>query len=171
MMAGGAFTLIMGSIIFLYVFSARATSGVCQQLLFGNQARVTSFMANEIKSAVSVAVQNFDGTNFTTVASGSAQQGNALSLTISNSSWNYQVLYWLTSTGTLYRATVNTSRSRLYLSNVTNSLPFSFQDYQGNILSNATQRQLVDIDLYFWDPNPKNFRQGMYLTAAVENRN
>ena len=165
------FTLIMGSVLYLYIFSARASSGICQQLLYGNQARVTSIMANEIKSAVSIAIQNYDGTNFTTVASGSAQQGNALSLTISNSSSNFQVLYWLTTTGTLYRATVNTTRSRLYLSNITNSLPFSFQDYSGTILSNPNQRTLVDIDLFCLDPNPKNFRQVMYLNASVENRN
>lgn len=175
MVASAVFALIMGSVIVLYVFSARATSGVSMQLQFGSQARVLNFMANEIKSATQVVVQNYDGTSFSSIAAGNAQQGNALSLTVPYGTTTNQVLYWLnftgTPTGTLYRAVVNSNNSKKVFNNITNAVPFALKSFDGSVASNQTQRTLVSIDLYAYDPNTKNFRQTMQLHSSVEKRN
>jgi type II secretory pathway component PulJ len=171
MFATGIFTLVMGSVLILYIFSARATSAVSRQLEINNGARVVNFMAKEIKSAQSVAVQNYDGSSFSGISAGSAQQGNALALTIPSGTNTLQVWYWRNSSGRLYRATLNTGRSKLFLSNVTNTIPFALKTYNGGVISNLTGRILVDINLFVLDSNVKDFRQTLNLRTAAEQRN
>jgi len=169
--ATSAFTLVMGTVLTLYVFAARVSNGVSQQYLFGTQANVLYTMAGEVKAASSVLVENYNGTNFTAISAGQPQQGNALSLVVTNGSSTMNVYYWLSSTGTLYRAAKTVTNCVLRLSNVTNTVPFAFLTYQGAVASNQTQRQLVNVTLLCADPNVQNFRQAMVLNDSMENRN
>ena len=133
MMASGISTLIMGGVIYLYTFSSRAAGGVGRQLEYVSQARILGFIANEVKSAQTAKVQTYDGTSFSDIASGSLQQGNALSLSVPLGTNTYQVLYWVNSTGTLYRATLNSGNRKPWLTNVTNTLPFSVTSFNGTV--------------------------------------
>jgi hypothetical protein len=169
--ASAVFTLVMGTVLTLYVFAARVSSGVTQQFLFGAQARVLNFMAGEIKAAQQVTVENYNGTNFTAISAGQPQQGNALSLVVTNGSSTMNVYYWLSSTGTFFRAAKNVTNCEMRLSDITNTVPFAMMTYQGAVASNTTQRLLVAVQLLVSDPNTKNFRQAMMLNDSVENRN
>ncbi len=169
--ASAVFTLVMGTVLSLYVFAARVSSGVSQQFLFGAQARILNFMAGEVKAAQQVTVENYNGTNFTTITYGQPQQGNALALVVTNGSSTMNVYYWLSSTGTFFRAAKSTTNCELRLSNITNTVPFAMMTYQGAVASNTTQRLLVGVTLLVSDPNTKNFRQAMILNDSVENRN
>ena len=171
MVASGVFSLVTGSILVLYIFSARATNGVSRQLQLNSQARVLNFMADEIKRAQQVAVQNFNGTNFTAISPGQPQQGNALALVLPNGGGTIQVFYWLTSSGELYRATLNSTNSKMWLNNITNTVPFAMKDYMGNVVSNQMQRTLISINIFALDTNTKNYRQQLILRSAVEKRN
>jgi type II secretory pathway component PulJ len=171
MFATGIFTLVMGSVLILYVFSARATSAVNRQFDINNGARVVNLMVKEIKSAQTVAVQSYDGSSFSAIPNGSAQQGNALMLTIPSGTNTLQVWYWRNLSGQIYRASLNTGRSKLFLSNVTNTAPFALKNYGGAVITTITGRTLVDINIFVLDANVKDFRQTLNLRAAAEQRN
>ena len=169
--AMGIFTLVMGTVLTLYVFSAKATSAVSRQFDINNGVRAVNFMVKEIKSAQSVAVQTYDGSSFSDIPTGTPFQGNALALTVPSGTNTLQIWYWLNSSGQLYRATLNTGRSKVFLNNVTNAAPFSLENYSGGVLSTNQGRTLVDINLFVLDANVKDFRQTLNLRAAAEQRN
>jgi type II secretory pathway component PulJ len=171
LVASAIFTMVMGSIMIFHVFFVRVSSGVSRQLELNSQARVVNIILNEIKQAQSVVIQNYDGSSFSTIPSGSLQQGNALIMTVPNGTNTLQVFYWLNSTGQLYRATVSVARSKLWLNNITNSVPFAMKDYGGGVLSNLSSRTLVDVSLFALDSNVRNFRQTLALRSAAEKRN
>ena len=117
----------------LCLLGESATSAVSRQLDINNGARVVNFMVKEIKSAQSVAVQTYDGSSFSDIPAGSAQQGNALALTVPSGTNTLQVWYWRNSSGQLYRATLNTGSSKVFLNNVTNTTPFALKNYSGGV--------------------------------------
>lgn len=169
--AMGIFTLVMGTVLTLYVFSAKATQAASRQMDINNGVRAVNFMVKEIKSAQSVAVQTYNGTSFSDIPMGTPFHGNALALTVPSGANTLQVWYWVNSTGQLCRATLNSGNSKVFLSNVTNANPFAVQNYSGGVLSTNGPRTLVGIDLYVLDSNVKDFRQTLNLQAAAEKRN
>lgn len=169
--AMGIFTLVMGTVLTLYVFSAKATQAASRQFDINNGVRAVNFMVKEIKSSQSVAVQTYDGSSFSDIPTGTPFQGNALALTVPSGTNTLQVWYWVNSTGKLYRATLNSGNAKVFLSNVTNANPFALTGYTGAVLSTNQGRTLVDIDLYVYDSNVKDFRQTLNLQAAAEKRN
>ncbi len=170
--ASAIFTLIMGSIISLNLFAARASQGLSRQLEMSSNTRVLNRLLMEIKSAQSVSIRNYDGSRFLIIPPGTPQRGNALILTLYDTSNSpRQVVYWL-SNNNLYRATVNASDERLWLGNVTNSQPFSAQDYLGNTLSNLIDRVVINVDMgMIVDANTKDFRQTVFIRTAGTKRN
>jgi hypothetical protein len=81
------------------------------------------------------------------------------------------VYYWLSSTGTFFRAAKNVTNCEMKINDITNTVPFAMMTYQGVVASNQTQRTLIAVQLLVSDPNTKNFRQAMILNDSVENRN
>jgi hypothetical protein len=136
-----------------------------------NGARVVNFMANEIKSAKSVTVMSYDGTSLSSLIAPTPLQGNALSVTISNSLTTAQVYYFLDATGRLYRAVSNINNKKLWLDNITNTAPFTLKTLAGTVATNSAQRAAVNIDIYALDSNVRNFRQAVIVRESAMKRN
>lgn len=171
MVASAIFTIIMGSIIALNLFSARVTSGIGRLLELSAQSNVLNLMVNDIKSSQQSSVQNYDGTAFTAIPLGQPQQGNALSVSIQNGTNTQQVYYYVNSAGQLYRWDASANITRKYLTDITNTVAFSSQTYSGSVISNQIARTLIDINLLVVDSNPRDFRQTLTLRASAEKRN
>jgi type II secretory pathway component PulJ len=172
MVTSSIFTLIMGSVIALNVFAARSSQGLNRQLEMNSNARVLNRLLTEIRSAQSVSIRNYTGASFLVIPPGTAQRGNALLLTLyDNTNTTRQIAYWL-SNSNLFRTTVNGSDFRLWLTNITNSYPFSAQDHRGSTLSNLIDRVVVDISVgLIVDSNIKDYRQTLLIRTGGTKRN
>ncbi len=166
------FTLIMGSVIALNVFAARSSQGLSRQLEMNSNARVLNRLLMEIRSAQTVSIRNYNGSTFGVIPPGTQQRGNALLLTLyDTTNSTRQIAYWL-SNSNLFRATINGTDGRLWLSNITNSYPFSAQDYRGSTLSNLIDRVVVDISVgLIVDSNVKDYRQTLLVRTGGTKRN
>ena len=175
MVATSVFTLVMGSMLTLYVFSSKSISGTTMQLQLNTQAQVVNLMVNEIKSSRLTRVMAYDGTNFNNIAMGQAQKGNALSLSIPNGSFGttnmLQVYYWVNSNGYLYRSSGGTVNRKLWMTCITNAVVFSLQDYTQRVASNLLGKSYIDINLYCYDNNTQNFLQSLTLMCGAQQRN
>lgn len=171
MVAVAVFTMVMAAILILNGFGLRVGSGVGRQLEFSSKAHVVNLMVSEIKESEFAEIRNFNGTSFLAINPGQPQRGNAISLRVSSASGTQQVYYWVDSQGQLLRWQTNSARSKLWLNNITNAVPFAAVDFQGNVLSNLTARLLIDINLAVVDSSDVDFRQTMLVHAAAEKRN
>jgi type II secretory pathway component PulJ len=175
MVTTAVFTLVMGSMLSLYVFSSKAISGTTVQLQLNTQAQVVNLMVNEIKSSRLTRVMTYNGTNMSSIAMGQAQKGNALSLSVPDGAFGttnmLPVYYWIESNGYLYRASGGIMKRKLWMTCITNTFVFSLQDYKGNIASNLLGKSYIDINLYCYDNNTRNFLQSLNLLCGAQQRN
>ena len=172
MVGTAVFTLVFASIIALYLLSGRVTSGVNRSLELGSRAGVLDVMTTEIKSCLGVSVGTYNGTTFTAIPVGELQQGNALRLTLPTTGTNTQLIqYWVDNSKQLVRWDLNANRTRVYLTDITNTVAFTSETFAGAVISNQIARTLIDINLQILDSNPNNFRQYLKLQASAEKRN
>lgn len=163
--------IIMGGVMALNLFSARSASGVSRMLQINSQAHVLAVMAQDIRSAQTVSVNNSKGASFVPIAWGTEQKGNALCLTVPNGSTNNTVYYYVDGNNQLCRQDATASVTQKYLSEVTNTVVFSLQDFKGTIVSTQMPLCLVVINLQVADPNPLDFRQVLNLQTSIQKRN
>jgi hypothetical protein len=173
MVASAVFTMIMASIVALQLFGARTTSGVTRMFDSAARANVVHLIANDVKNCRSVAVQNYSGSTFSSIALGSPQQGNALRVVVPVGNVTQTNYYYVDSTGDLWQwnSSSSTNTSRRYLTDVTNTVVFSSVDYTGAVISNSIARTLIQMRFSVLDDNPQNFRQIMELRVSAEVRN
>jgi hypothetical protein len=175
MVSTAAFTLVMGSMLALYIFTSKAISGTTVQLQLNTQAQVINLMVQEIKSSRTTRVMSYNGTNFSAIAMGQAQKGNALSLSVPDGSFGttntLQVYYWVDSNGYLWRSSGGTVNRKLWMTCVTNQVLFTLQDYSQKVLSNLCGKSYIDINLYCYDNNTRNFLQSLTLLCGAQQRN
>jgi prepilin-type N-terminal cleavage/methylation domain-containing protein len=171
MVASAVFSMIMGSIVALNQFSARSTSGVTRMLELGSKANVLNVFCNDVKNATSADVQSYNGTTFSAIALGTAQQGNAVKILLPTGTNTHTVYYYVDSGSNFWRwnSTLNTSKK--YLTDVTNTVVFTSEDYSGAIISNSIARTLIEVNLSILDSNSRDFRQALILRASAEVRN
>jgi prepilin-type N-terminal cleavage/methylation domain-containing protein len=163
--------IIMGGVMALNIFSVRSASGVTRMLQINSQAHVLAVMAQDIRSAQSVSVNNSTGGSFVPIAWGTEQKGNALCLTVPEGGTNHTVYYHVDGNNQLWRQDATASVTEKYLTDVTNTVVFSLQDYKGKTISTQTPLCLVAINLQVADPNPQDFRQVLNLQTSIQKRN
>jgi len=171
MVATAVFAMIMGSIIALNLFSARSTSGVSRMLEIGAKANVLNVLCNDIRGAQSAGVRSYNGSTFSTIALGSAQQGNALQLLVSSGTNTHTIYYYVDTGSNFWRWNSTANTSTRYLTDVTNTVVFTSEDFSGAIISNSIARTLIEVNLCVLDSNSRNFHQGLVLRASAEVRN
>ena len=175
LMSTAVLTLVMGSMLSLYIFASKSISGTTVQLQLNTQAQVVNLMVNEIKSSRATRVMKYDGTNFTTIAMNEAQHGNALSLSVPNGAFGttniLAIYYWVDSNGFLWRSSGNTVNRKLWMTCITNRTIFTLQDYSQRVLSNLCGKSYIDINLYCYDNNTRNFLQSLTMLCGAQQRN
>jgi prepilin-type N-terminal cleavage/methylation domain-containing protein len=173
MVATSVFTMIMGAVLAMNIFAARSTSGVARMLELGAKSNVLNLLCNDVKNARSAAVQNYSSSIFSSIAYGSAQQGNALKVVVPSGTNTATIYYYVDDSGDMWRwdTTSTNNTAKRYLTDLTNTVVFSSEDYSGAIVSNTIARTLIDINVFILDENPRDFRQILNLRASAEIRN
>ena len=83
------------------------------------------------------------------------------------------IYYYVDASGDLWRWDTSSTNytAKRYLTDITNSIVFSSEDYSGAVVSNSIARTLIDINVFVLDENPKDYRQILNLRASAEIRN
>lgn len=173
MIATAVFTMIMSAVVAMNIFAARSTSGVARMLELGTKSNVLNLLCNDVKNAQSAAIQNYSGSTFSSISYGSAQQGNALKVVVPSGTNTATIYYYVDANGDMWRwdKTSTNYTAKRYLTDITNTVVFSSEDYSGAVVSNSIARTLIDINVFVLDENPNDYRQILNLRASAEIRN
>jgi hypothetical protein len=89
---------------------------------------------------------------FVAFLDGETEQGNGLLINTTTNTNNF-VIYFVNTTDQTFRRTTEVLGSTVILANsVTNTLPFSAQDFSGNVLTNTSNTQVIHLALEFYQP-------------------
>lgn len=156
MVSMGIFGLVSIGLLYTHVFCLKQDELVNSKLGASDQSRRGfDLLTRDVRAAKIWEVgSSTGGTNFTQIAEGIPQQGNALRLSYTTN-WNDGVLYHFDTSnladdgGKLYRlkrATGDVTEIARYL---TNNMFFRAEDYRGNAQSNRTHKAVIKVRMEF----------------------
>lgn len=148
------FTLLVAGVLATNLFGLRMFQ-VNQTKLKATEWSRRTFgkIADEVRSGNSVVLLNGDTNgNFSGVLPGEIQTGNALQIYPTKSTNSY-VIYFVNVTDQTFRRTDYPSGNTVILADsVTNTLPFTAQDFTGGRLTNTLNNQVIHLRLDFYQP-------------------
>jgi Tfp pilus assembly protein PilW len=145
MVAMSIFLLMVSGFLSVNLFGMREDELVNSKLGANDQSRLTfNLLTEEIRSAKVVLVGTGSRTNFTPVANGQTQQGNALQIFPFSNNTNFYVVYYFDAgtnnpaTNELHRITTTNTDYHLVVKDLTNTMFFQATDYTGtNVLTQS----------------------------------
>lgn len=142
--------MVIAGVLTAHVFGLKFFEITKAKLVASDDARRSvSRLISEIRGAKMIMVGTGTVSTFTEVADGVAQQGSAVQI-YGTTNTNYYVRYfWNSSDGKLKRTTNGSSVMNLMASSITNSIIFSAEDFQGNILTNNENNRVIGLRLNF----------------------
>jgi prepilin-type N-terminal cleavage/methylation domain-containing protein len=93
-------------------------------------------LIEEARAANSITVGTGTFSSFTAVSTGSPQQGNAIRIYTTATNTPYIYYFADASSGTIYRAGLNSTNLVALATGVTNTQPFTLESYNGTIFTN-----------------------------------
>ena len=144
------FGLVVAGFISLQLFGLRQSQLVESKLGASDQSRVLlEKMGSEIRSAKTWYVGSMSGTTFTPVTDGQPQIGTALRVFNSSNTNAWITYYFNTGAGTLLRAQSGVAGVRTVAEDLTNSMTFQAENFQGVVQTNRAWRNCIRVILEF----------------------
>jgi prepilin-type N-terminal cleavage/methylation domain-containing protein len=164
-MAGGGFTLpelliamtifvlMVGGILAANLFGLRMFQVSEAKLNVTQWSRETmQRVTEEIHVCNSAQVGTLTNGAFAGLLDGQLQQGNALLINLTTNTNSFIIYFVDTSDQTFRRTTDQPNSTVILASSITNTLPFSAQDFLGNPLTNYFNNQVIHLTLEFFQP-------------------
>jgi hypothetical protein len=143
--------VIVAALMSSYMYGMRMFEVVKPKLATSDQARNTiSKMVTEVRSAGSIQVGTGSETRFTPAGLNTRQQGNAIQIFPNVETTNMFVRYFRDdSDDTLRRISNLDAESTVMARDVTNSIPFTAEDFAGNVYTNRQSNRVIGLLLQF----------------------
>jgi prepilin-type N-terminal cleavage/methylation domain-containing protein len=159
MIAMAIFSLILIGIVSANLFGLRMFDLNQTKLNANRWSRQTvEALADEIHTCNSVQVGYLTNSMFVGLLNGETQQCTALQIQPTANPTNYTV-YFVNLTDQTFCRTDQSGNTVILADSITNTAPFSAQDFAGNILTNNQNNQVIHIALEFYQPQ-------LYLRSA-----
>ncbi len=159
MIAMGIFSLILMGILAANLFGLRMFDLNQTKLNAARWSRQTvEAMADEIHTCNSVQVGYLTNSTFVGLLNGETQQCTALLIQPTANPTNYTV-YFVNVADQTFGRTDQSGNTMILADSITNTAPFSAQDFAGNILTNNQNNQVIHVALEFYQPQ-------LYLRSA-----
>lgn len=154
------FLLMLGGILFANVYGLKMFQLTETKLKVTTWSRETvGKLVDEVRACARVEIRGTDTNGlFTGLLPGETQQGSALFIYPTTNASNFTI-YFVNSSNQLLRVTDQPGSGVILAESVTNSLPFSLQDYEGNVLTNGLNNGVIHVALEFYQP--ERFLQGV----------
>jgi len=161
LVAMAVFMLMLAGILAANLFGLRMFQVNQTKLNITTWSRQTvEKMATEVHSCNRVLVCSITNGLFAGLLNGETQQGPALMIYPSTNDYTYFV-YFVNSADQTFRQTVATTTATntvILADSVTNTIPFTAQDFSGKVLTNNLNNRVIHFTLEFYQP--ARFLQG-----------
>lgn len=146
------FLVLVGGILSANLFGLQIYQMTTTKLNVTQWSRETIMqLADEIHVCTSAQVGMVSNGVFSAFLDGETEQGNALFIN-PTSDTNIYIIYFLNTDDLTFRRTDESNNTVILASSVTNTLPFSAQDFSGNVLTNGSTSQVIHVDLEIRQP-------------------
>lgn len=159
MIAAGLFSLVVIGSVLSHLVGLRMCAINQTKLKTTQTARtVLNRTEDDIRTATKIEVGNGDAIGFTNITGNRPRQGNAIRI-YPTLNTNIFIRYYLDpSDHTLKRVLSNGGREAI-ANFITNTIPFTAEDYAGNVLTNDQNNRVIrmNFEFYQWEfasPNP-----------------
>ena len=153
MVASTLFALVVGGIIASNLFGLKMFQMTQTKLQVTQWSRETVMqLRDEIHVCYNAQVGTVSNGVFVAFLDGETQQGNGLLINTTTNT-NSFIIYFVNTADQTFRRTTDQPDSAVILAScVTNTLPFSAEDFYGNILTNNSNSQVIHVALEFYQP-------------------
>jgi len=126
-------------------------------------------LMDEVHNCNSAQIGSITNSTFEGLLLGELQQGTAL-LIYPTSDTNNRLIYFVNTADQTFRRTSPTN-TVILADSITNTMPFSAQDFSGNVLTNTMNNQVIHLTLEFYQPERFMQRADYYkLETAMKAR-
>ena len=153
------FLFVVGAIISANLFGLKMFQMTNTKLRVTQWARLTiGNLTDQIHDCNSVYVGNYTtNSGFVGFLVGETNQGNSLLIYPTADTNNY-IMYFVNLADQTFRRTDQSSNSLVLADSVTNTLPFSAQDFSGTVLTNNNNNSVIHLILEFY--HPESYMEG-----------
>lgn len=146
------FTLAISGLISVQIMGLRMNEWAAAKLGASNDARgAISRMVTEIRSAGELRIGNGNLNGFTEIGLNQPQRGNAIQIhPLKGADTNFVRYYWDPTDRRLKRTENGAAAATIVANSISNSMVFTSEDYQGNILSNNFNNRVIGVTLQFY---------------------
>ena len=150
MIASTISLMVVGAVLAANLFGVRVIQITQPKVSASAAVRQTiNPLVADITSAKMVRIGSGDLYSFTRVADGALKQGSAIQLYPSNDTNVFTRYFWDVADKKLKRVTNGSTNALVVANAITNSLVFSGEDWQGNILNNNQNNIVIGVTLQY----------------------
>ena len=153
------FLIVVGAVVSANLFGLRMFQMTNTKLIVTHWSRQTiGKITGEVRACNNVQVGNYTtNSGFVGFLPGETNQGNSLLIYPTADTNNY-ILYFVNLPDQTFQRTDQPGNTVKLADSVTNTLPFSAQDFSGNVLTNNNNNSVIHLTLEFYQP--ARFMQG-----------
>ncbi len=150
MVAMSLFSLAVLGMVYTQLFALSQDQMVNSKSGASEQARLSfNQMTSDIRGAKLWAIGNWNGTSFVPIANGTAQQGDALQLSLTSETNQYIIYYFKTNTFELRRWHSGDPQETVIVQYLTNTMRFQAETYTGAVQTDLTHKGVINVLMQF----------------------
>ncbi len=151
MIASSLALLVVGGVVFAQISGVKMYNLTKAKLGASDQARgAMNLLVTEVRSAKIVKVGTGNISSFTPVTEGTLMKGSAIQIH-STTNTNYFIRYFLDTTDKKLKRTTNGATSTdIVAEYITNTVPFSLENFSGQTLTDSQNNRVVGVALQFF---------------------
>ena len=150
MVASAVFALTVIGFVYCQMFGMRQDQLVNSKIGAAEQARMGfNELANDVRAAKIWQIGNGNLTSFTGIPEEANQRGNALKLSLTTNTNLYYLYYFDTNACKLFRGHSGSTARQCVAQNLTNTMYFQAQDFQGNNQTELTHKGVINVMMEF----------------------
>jgi len=160
LIASTIFTMVIGGALITHLMGMKMFSVTKAKLGSSDEIRIgLAHLMDEVRSGKEILIGEVAGTNFTAVADGAQQKGNALQI-YPGTNLNSFVRYYLsTNTKQLFRVTSSNLTPIVVINSISNASIFSSENFNKRVLTNSQNNRVIGLNMQIY--------QIMYPAVAV----
>jgi prepilin-type N-terminal cleavage/methylation domain-containing protein len=152
LIAMAVFLLVVGAIISTNLFGLKMFQMTNTKLIVTQWSRQTiGKLTDQVRGCYSVQVGNMTNGSFVGFLPGETQQGTCLNIQPTSNATS-QIYYYVNLTNQTFLQTDQSGNTVKLADSVTNTLPFSAQDFSGTVLTNNNKNSVIHLTLEFYHP-------------------
>ena len=151
MIASTIFTMVIGGALATHLMGMKLFALTKAKLGSSDEIRIgLGRLINEVRSGKEIFVGEVTGTNFTAVADGIQQKGNAIQIYPTTNLTSFVRYYLNTNSKQLYRITSTSLTPTVVINCISNASIFTSEDFNKTILTNSQNNRVIGLNMQIY---------------------